>query len=693
MTSEKIDALVDLGRAEDALVVADEARAELAAVGSTGKPEITTDRALAHARPLRGGAQRGACHRGREGRQLRARGFTQSRTEALIWLGRLSEALDELLPVEIRAERREVPAVVVLERRAAGAARPVLRTTGSSAPCWRADGRAARSSAAEALGWCARRRDARPRLAVLRGARRPRLFERWLRCASWPRGCAPRSGRPSWSRTSSGGWRQSASASSRCRRAPTRSSRRGRPTRPAVPRRTSSASTPRRVAGRTIAVAWARYTALDAIGRADEDAIASLKAFADAHLDSPRRAAYVHTLVDSGETGEAVEAVAERLEGIDAAWLGARAAYRAGDAEGALRLARQVVEEDAEALSAHQLAALACESLGDFRDALEHRNAVLAGVPEDDNESAHWDRLVPATIVGDWEAVRASARQLGMEARRRERPSRPAHGPDPAALRRARLRPGRAHRASQRPGAQRRPERPAAARRGHGRVRRRADQRAGGRGSSTPSRSCTSSTRPASAPTRSTACTWATTPGGSSSGRSRTRAGSSTCTRATRTRSRPTASRCRRSTAGSRSPTTSTSRPPTPAWRRLTAAWEAPFTWLPLAEGGRRRVDRGRATRAHGGAGAVLSARARCAGAGVARARTGGVGAGRATPVGRNRLRRQGGMFRADGGRAHPAGAAWRGQRSAAARYVARRLRGRRRASRRRRARRSARAR
>jgi tetratricopeptide (TPR) repeat protein len=161
-------------------------------------------------------------------------------------------------------------------------------------------------------------------------------------------------------------------------------------------------------------IAGQLYMALRALGRPGEGLLA-LRDYVEAHPDdSDALLGYGRALIELGAADE-VEAVAERAEPLHGEWLRAQAAYDQGDLAAAREHAERIVEADAEARNARRLLAMACEDLGDFSTALEHRNAILAAVPDDESEHDHWCRLIPATATGDWAAVRESGARLGME--------------------------------------------------------------------------------------------------------------------------------------------------------------------------------------------------------------------------------------------------------------------------------------
>lgn len=153
------------------------------------------------------------------------------------------------------------------------------------------------------------------------------------------------------------------------------------------------------------------YSALQALGR-PEEALDAVRAFAHERPDDDEALmSYGFALLDSGKADE-VEAVAARIGGTDGDWLRAQAAYQEGDAQAAREHAERILAVDDDANNTRRLLAAACEQLGDFAAALEVRNRL---VTIDDDEDEHWLRLIPATVVGDWDAVRESGARLGME--------------------------------------------------------------------------------------------------------------------------------------------------------------------------------------------------------------------------------------------------------------------------------------
>ena len=154
------------------------------------------------------------------------------------------------------------------------------------------------------------------------------------------------------------------------------------------------------------------YSGLRYLGRPD-DALALAREFADEQPDNDdAQLAYGHSLIGVGDVEAAREVAEQRLEGAVRHWLLARAAYAEGDLAATREHGERIVETDPDARNARRLLAQACEDLEDWAAGLEHRSALAAAT---DEEGDHWDRLIPATVVGDWAAVRESGKRLEME--------------------------------------------------------------------------------------------------------------------------------------------------------------------------------------------------------------------------------------------------------------------------------------
>lgn len=158
--------------------------------------------------------------------------------------------------------------------------------------------------------------------------------------------------------------------------------------------------------------------ALETLGR-PEDATAVLREFAEAHPDDfAAQVTYGFALMSDGELA-AAEEVAIGLDATspaDAGWLRANLAMRAGDFEAAATQAGRVVELDEEAGNARRLLSHAYEQLGDYERALEQVEAVIARAEDgDDASSDHWRRILHATALGRWDAVRSSAAAVEIE--------------------------------------------------------------------------------------------------------------------------------------------------------------------------------------------------------------------------------------------------------------------------------------
>ena len=166
------------------------------------------------------------------------------------------------------------------------------------------------------------------------------------------------------------------------------------------------------------AIVRALANALEALGRPD-DATGVLRDFAQAHPDDlDSQLTYGFALMEDGRTAD-LEELAARLEPharLEAEWLRACSAERTGDARTAAKHAHAVLELDDEALGARRLLAAAAEQLDDFETALEQIELVIEGMPDDEDVSGdHWRRVLAATALERWDAVRSSSAELGIE--------------------------------------------------------------------------------------------------------------------------------------------------------------------------------------------------------------------------------------------------------------------------------------
>ncbi|MDA0138261.1 tetratricopeptide repeat protein [Solirubrobacter deserti] len=415
MVVEKVNALSDLERYEEALEVAREGRARAAAAGrdyGNAEDDVTTP--LLRLRRFQEALESAAPRRD-ERDDTFARWRQMARTEALIGLGRIDDALAELADPEpvLREPRYHLGWAQDVERlvrrgrltndwRLGGLLERMVAAQVERGRAW--DGvqlaaihgrlalwRGATVTARKALD------DMRALAARLRSPERAHAFVRALE-AGLERMREREPVLPESAEAFLDAWRAEERSDPELDLERLHAARRRWPD--------------------ELQVAWGLHSALEAVGR-EEDSLTVLREFADAHVeDADAQAMLAHTLIDAGMVGEEVERLAERLRPLDelhAVWLEARAAYREGEMERARERAEWIVERDQEALNARRIAALACEHLKDFEAALVHCNGVLGHAGEDRLASAHWDRLVPATIVGDWEAVRASAAALEID--------------------------------------------------------------------------------------------------------------------------------------------------------------------------------------------------------------------------------------------------------------------------------------
>ena len=171
-------------------------------------------------------------------------------------------------------------------------------------------------------------------------------------------------------------------------------------------------------------IAGALGSAHAALGRMDA-AVAVTGEFAESHPgDAEAWGAHGFLLLRAGDARGAEE-VAATLEGIsetDGAWLRAQAAMLRGDHAEAARQAERVVALEPEAWNARRLWAMAAQRSGDFAEALSQYSAVIAGIPDEEADDDHWARLIPATVTGAWRELRESAARVGMELEGEEGP-------------------------------------------------------------------------------------------------------------------------------------------------------------------------------------------------------------------------------------------------------------------------------
>lgn len=73
----------------------------------------------------------------------------------------------------------------------------------------------------------------------------------------------------------------------------------------------------------------------------------------------------------------------------------------------------EVLERNPDAIMTRVMWASAARQLGDFPTMLARLDELLERMPEE--QPLHWDRMVAATLTGDWDKVRASAAAVGME--------------------------------------------------------------------------------------------------------------------------------------------------------------------------------------------------------------------------------------------------------------------------------------
>lgn len=122
------------------------------------------------------------------------------------------------------------------------------------------------------------------------------------------------------------------------------------------------------------------------------------------------------TLLGQGRHEALRELVASAMQGdalrTQGLWLLAGSCMKTDDVDGAARHLEGLLAIDPEAhVPRHRLAGLE-QRRGRHAEALAHLDRLVAHAEPGELD---WDRMAAATIVGDWEAVRGSARRLGLE--------------------------------------------------------------------------------------------------------------------------------------------------------------------------------------------------------------------------------------------------------------------------------------
>lgn len=101
-------------------------------------------------------------------------------------------------------------------------------------------------------------------------------------------------------------------------------------------------------------------------------------------------------------------------------WLLALLYNDQGDIDTARNHLTSIVEKDPEAQNARHFLASLERDAGNLEAALHHLDRVLT--VKDDNEEAHWDRMLVGTLLKEWRKVRESAAQVGIELSTEEGP-------------------------------------------------------------------------------------------------------------------------------------------------------------------------------------------------------------------------------------------------------------------------------
>ncbi len=180
-----------------------------------------------------------------------------------------------------------------------------------------------------------------------------------------------------------------------------------------------SAQARKRFAG-SEAIALAHARAVAALGWT-QDASAALEGFFSAHPESADVAAQLAELYAEASSPEKLAAfeLQVRARSADArtrgrvSFYGARRLRSDGRFSESNRALEPVLVELPDSVGTRRLFADNCMSLRDFAGALAKLDEAVAIAPE--AGSADWERMTAATILGAWDKVRASAARLGVE--------------------------------------------------------------------------------------------------------------------------------------------------------------------------------------------------------------------------------------------------------------------------------------
>jgi tetratricopeptide (TPR) repeat protein len=149
----------------------------------------------------------------------------------------------------------------------------------------------------------------------------------------------------------------------------------------------------------------------------DEDAEALLRAYRAQHPHEFAPASMLGELLLRARRDPELEALAtQMLDGpapSDGHFLLGRLAFVRRRFARAVEHFAHVLPHNPDAIMTRVMWASAARQLGDFPTMLARLDELVARLPEE--QPLHWDRMVAATLTGDWDKVRASAAVVGLE--------------------------------------------------------------------------------------------------------------------------------------------------------------------------------------------------------------------------------------------------------------------------------------
>jgi tetratricopeptide (TPR) repeat protein len=163
-------------------------------------------------------------------------------------------------------------------------------------------------------------------------------------------------------------------------------------------------------------IALALAQALVGLGL-DEDAESSLRAYRARHPHEFAAAAMLGELLLRARRDAELEAIATAmLDGpapSDGHYLLGRLAFSRRRLARAVEHFARVLEHHPDAILTRVMWASAARQLGDYPAMLARIDELIERMPAE--ASLHWDRMVAATLTGEWDKVRASAAAVGLE--------------------------------------------------------------------------------------------------------------------------------------------------------------------------------------------------------------------------------------------------------------------------------------